>query len=327
MDIGDKYKLNDWILFPTNDHIVKNIIDNRQIIEKRYKYFGPDVDTFYKIYQKKELIKLALNHQIPVPDTYLTLENLNASDFNLNFPVLLRGNTGLSFYRQFKKKAFLAKTDDELNRILELIINAGQIPNSFIQELIPQYENNKTLSFSAICIEGEVFAFWMGEKIRDHPPHFGTATVAKSIFQEEIYSTSVQLLKHLRYTGACEIEFIYHPVKDKFVLIEINPRTWLWVGLADYCGVDFPLLIYNYLQNNNNLSVKRELQNYQSDIAWIHLYTDLYFSLKQIAKGKLSIRDFIRPYQMKKTFAVLSKEDILPFIMETILLPILAARR
>ncbi len=30
---------------------------------------------------------------------------------------------------------------------------------------------------------------------------------------------------------------------DKYKLIEINARTWLWVGLAKACGIDYANII------------------------------------------------------------------------------------
>ena len=48
-----------------------------------------------------------------------------------------------------------------------------------------------------------------------------------------------KLIKAINYTGICEIEWLYNPKQRKYNLIEINPRTWLWVELAKASGIDF----------------------------------------------------------------------------------------
>jgi hypothetical protein len=63
------------------------------------------------------------------------------------------------------------------------------------------------------------------------------------------------------------------------------------------------------------------------DVKWIDLYTDLYIVIGEMLKGKMSISDYLVSLNGEKTDAVLSFEDLKPFIMETILLPYLWKER
>ena len=61
-------------------------------------------------------------------------------------------------------------------------------------------------------MNGTIKTFWMGEKLREHPIRFGTATLAESIYEPELIEISQRLLRGLLYTGVCEIEYIKDPV-------------------------------------------------------------------------------------------------------------------
>ncbi len=91
---------------------------------------------------------------------------------------------------------------------------------TFTQELIPFDGTNKTISFTAFCIDGEIKTYWMGIKLREHPLEFGTATLTESVYVEECFFQSEILLKKLHYEGVCEVEFLKDPRDNKFKLIE-----------------------------------------------------------------------------------------------------------
>jgi predicted ATP-grasp superfamily ATP-dependent carboligase len=54
---------------------------------------------------------------------------------------------------------------------------------------------------------------------------------------------------------------------------------------------------------------------------------DTPISAALIAKGKMSITDYFRSWKGKKTFAVLSLKDPLPFLVELLLVPYIMKKR
>ena len=318
MYIGEKYNLKDWALIPCDDHIVFNISKNKSSLSSIYKIISPDFNDLQNIINKRNLLNIARNIGVPVPETvYPDKEQLEV----LKCPCIIKGNEGQTFYKNTGKKAFWLNSHSEYSQLLaKQNINEKDI---FIQQFIPFDGTNRTLSFTAFSIEGDLKTFWMGEKLRDHPFRFGTATYCRSIFDSVLVEYGKKLLKELKFTGVAEIEFLKDPVDGKYKLIEINPRTWLWVGLAKETGINFPLYVYNYLN-----SIKT---NYPSDykvgISWINLWTDTLFSFKYILQGKLSPVEYVSSLFKKKKFATFSLKDPLPFFMMGFLLPYLARKR
>ena len=157
----------------------------------------------------------------------------------------------------------------------------------------------------------------MGRKIREHPRRFGTATFCDSVYEETLLEYSKILLNEIGYTGVCEIEFLQDPRTGEYNFIEINGRTWLWVDLARKCGVDYPLLIYNYLHDRDSVYST----SYSENIKWYHFWTESFYNTAELLRGNYKLKDIIKSYRGEIFEAVYSKNDILPFLAESILLP------
>jgi D-aspartate ligase len=284
IDLAVREKIKDWVLIPSNDHAVYTLSKHKTRLEEHYKVITPGLEIIENVYDKLKLLDIAEACGVPVPVTqnFKTREETLRTD--LKFPVITKGRNGLSFYRHIRKKALLAENEPKLRAQLHLIDDKYAVQKSFTQELIPFDGTNKTISFTAFCVDGEIKAHWAGVKLREHPLRFGTATFAQSILCDECYRQSVPLLKALKYTGVCEVEYLFDPRDGKYKLIEINARTWLWVGLAKACGVDYAKMIYNYV---NGIPIDIPA-SYQTGMNWVNPISDLIFSFAAIFTFRLN---------------------------------------
>ena len=322
MKLAEEHGLNGWSLFPSNDHAVYTISKHKIELQRYYKVITSEFNMINNIYNKANLLKLAEKNKIPIPETEYFAHTDNIKT-NLTFPVLTKGKTGLSFYKALGRKAYLAHDKSELGVQLREIAKKYPLDQTFTQELIPYDGTNKTISFTAFCIDGDIKAHWSGVKLREHPVEFGTATFCKSIYQKEWLEQSMVLLKALNYTGVCEAEYLFDPRDNKYKLIEVNPRTWLWVGLAKACGINYPLIVYNYL---NELEFDYP-NKYEIGLKWKNVWTDMFFSAKAIFMRKYSLKEYLKSFKGKTIKAVFDISDIKPFIIMTAMLPYLILKR
>ncbi len=312
LNLHSTLHLQDWLLLPSNDHAVYTIARNKTKLGECYNIITEDVSVIDKIYNKRELLKLALAAEIPIPESVFP-ETENPKQLEIRYPVIIKGNNGLSFYKLYHKKAIIANTDQDLVDVWDNTLERIQPSEYFIQEVIPA--GHKTVSVTLFAIKGKVFSFWMGAKLREHPVAFGTATCCKSVFDQEMLELSERLIDSIGYTGVCEVEWLRDPRDGKPKLIEINARTWLWVGLAAKCGVNYPLIIYNYLTRG---SVPHRV-SYPVNKTWINLYTDLPYSIQGIIKGIHNLGDILKTYK-SFTEACWDRNDIRPFFAYPFLL-------
>lgn len=314
--------LQGWALIPSNDHAVLSISKNRSKLEEYYKIITPSIEIIENIYDKSKLLQVAQKTSVPIPKTFY----FNTSDDNfgdLFYPVLTKGRYGLSFYKATGRKVFLSNNEIELKEHLFEIEKSFLITETFTQELIPFDGSNKTISFTAFCVDGNIKTHWIGEKVREHPIQFGTATFARSIDCEDIIEPSKRLLRELKYTGVCEVEYLRNPLDYQYKLIEINVRTWLWVGLAKECGINFAVIIYNYLNNIPN----NYPQNYKIGVNWVNYVIDFTFSAQAFFKRKINLKQYICAFKGRTMNAVFSWKDILPGLMFIFLLLYIAIKR
>ncbi|NLM68358.1 MAG: hypothetical protein GX180_14465 [Enterococcus sp.] len=323
IDLASVHNLNGWVLIPSNDHAVFTISKHINKLEQYYKIITPSLDIIENIYDKIRLFRIAENEKIPYPLTYSIKKIEDVDQFGINFPVIIKGRFGLSFYKKFGKKVFLAQNEAKMKEYLKRIKTSNELDNTIIQELIPSDRTNKTISFTSFCKNGEVKTFWMGAKLREHPLRFGTATFAESVYIEECYFNSINLLKALNYTGVCEIEYLKDPRDGKYKLIEINARTWLWVGLAKKCGIDYVKYIFDYL---NDIPIIFPTE-YRLSTKWINYFTDTVFSIKAILTGYLRVNEYLKSLKGEKMAAVFQTDDVMPGIMFLVLLPYIKIKR
>jgi predicted ATP-grasp superfamily ATP-dependent carboligase len=306
--LAEDKNLKDWLLLPSNDHAVLTLSRNRARLEAYYKVITPGLDIIENIYDKSRLMTLSQSLGVPIPDTFYA-QDVEPAHVPPAFPVLTRGRFGLDFYKATGRKAFLAHDKAELHRQLALIAATFPVKKTLTQSLIPDDGTNKTISFAAFCVAGEIKAYWMGEKLREHPIRFGTATFAKSMVAKPCLTQSKKLLKALNYTGVCEVEYLRDPRDRQYKLIEINARTWLWVGLARACGVDFAKMVYDYVNGITQPYPK----GYETGVCWMNPWTDTAYAAKAILQGQLSLRTYLDSLMTgKKVSALFEKGDARP---------------
>lgn len=320
-DLAEKEEIRDWILVPSNDHIVENLSLNKERIEKYYRTIVPDKNSLYNIINKKNLLEIALQSGTSIPNTCY-IENIQEAR-RMRYPLLIKGNLGLSFFKATHSKAIQVDDYESLEKTITNIKSHVDLNDIMIQELIPYQNDVKVVSFTCFADDGKIKCYWMGQKIREHPIKYGTATCAESVFIKEILQEATPLVKALSYTGICEIEFLFDYRDNKYKLIEINPRTWLWVGLARICGVDYAKILYNFL----NEIPQDYPQNYEIGIKWINYITDIFYGIKLIVKRHITIENYLKSLKGKKINAVWNKNDPMPGIVFPFLIFYIAKKR
>ena len=98
-----------------------------------------------------------------------------------------------------------------------------------------------------LCLDrdGRVPAAFFTRKRCEYPEPFGDGLVVETIDDPGILEDSVRLLRKLGYWGICDVEYKRDDRDGRFKLLDANPRTWLWVGLAETAGCA-PLAVAAY---------------------------------------------------------------------------------
>lgn len=305
--LAQKEHLHQWFLIGSNDHIVENLSLHKEMLSPYYTMCVPNKEQLYNIINKANLLNIASRCGTSIPATCYINTIQEAKHFR--FPLLVKGCHGLTFYKATHQKAIQV---NDMKALENIISSLSDLQNDvMIQELIPFDKNNRVVSFTCFAINGEIKTYWMGQKLREHPIKYGTATMSQSVFLPEVLEEAKPLVQALQYTGCCEIEFMRDSRDGLYKLIEINPRTWLWVGLAKACGIDYAKLMYQYA---NGIESTYPCE-YKTGIKWRNNVTDFVFGIKAIIAGHISLLQYLSSLSGRIVHAIWQWSDIMPGIV------------
>ena len=96
--------------------------------------------------------------------------------------------------------------------------------------------------------EGDVCGYCAVRKtiVSEKGKGFGGVTIR----DDRLDAISLKIIRHLKWRGPLELEFIKHDGTGDFYLIELNPRFPAWVDFPSSIGHNLPALLVDMLVDN-----------------------------------------------------------------------------
>jgi predicted ATP-grasp superfamily ATP-dependent carboligase len=242
----------------------------------------------------------------PVPATVTPGDeaDLEAAGGELRFPVILKPRHAPEFRRRFRTQVLEAADAEALRRAWDLA--APYDPQ--VSEVIPGDDSCLWSLGSYRDAAGRPLASFTGRKLRQWPPRFGTARAAESRWDPGLAGRCHELLDALGYHGISQVEVKRDPRDGRDYLIEVNPRSWLWVGLATACGVNLPHACWLDAVGRP----RAWPAGHRSGERWMLAGKHLVDSAREIRGGDWSVRPFLRSLRPPITDGVLDVRDPQP---------------
>jgi predicted ATP-grasp superfamily ATP-dependent carboligase len=280
IDLGKKLKAENKraMLFPTSDRVVQTFSKNEKILSEYFILNLPGPEILANCLDKQAQYRLARELDIPFPHTYIETEIpqlfADLANGRIEYPILLKARQALPAHLRRKFRTAVLKNKSELEATLKSI--ASEKISFVIQEIIPGEDDALYTFGSYMNPNGESKAIFTGRKLRQQPPHFGICRVGESKFVEQIIGDSEKLLRGLKFFGISQTEYKYDCRDGRYKLMEVNPRSWAWIGLPIAMGINLP-----YVAFCDALGIEIPAQKMQSRRAvWISLGDDLFWCLK-----------------------------------------------
>ena len=294
------------------------MLPNREVLEEFYRVPTPTWDVAQNVYNKKNTYQIAKKNGVLIPESYYPKSVEELMELNLQFPVVIKPSIKDNLYSKMKIKAFRINSREELLKNYQWLCTLIDPSEIIVQDFIAGGPKN-LYSFCPFFKDGKILASIMGRRPRQHPMDFGHAsTFAELVNIPEIKAISEKFLNIIDYYGIGEVEFMQDARDGKYKFLELNPRIWGWHTLAIAAGVDLPYLLYQDM-----IGEKMDSHPSLEELKWVRLATDIPTVVKEIAKGKMRIIDYVHSMKGKKEFAVFCAYDPLPFFMEFAMIPYL----
>jgi len=275
MEIGATLKQK-AVLFPCLDEWVFAVARHRRELEEFFILPFSELDTIERILDKSLLYRKCEVRGIPIPRTYYVGEQSpEAVAAEIAFPCIVKPALQREFTNEFGEKVFRAATRDEF---LALCQRAARHP-LLAQEIVGAGLDSFYSLCSYIGRDGEAKGVFVGRKLEQYPPDFGTACLVDSRYIEEIVARGVAILKDFNYQGISEVEFIYDERDGDYKLLDINTRVWKWIGLPMRAGIDLPWLAYADVVAGNVEAAGKQVE----PLRWVYLKD--YVALRRAQPG------------------------------------------
>jgi predicted ATP-grasp superfamily ATP-dependent carboligase len=152
---------------------------------------------------------------------------------------------------------------------------------------------------------------------------FGRAsTFVETVEDPEISELSTRFLRALQYTGIAEVEFKRDPRDRELKLLDVNLRVWGWHSLCGAAGVDYPYLLWLLTVGEPVPATKPTI-----GMRWVRMSTDAPTAVREVLRGRLSLREYLRSLASPLAPAIYAADDPLPGVLEIPLLAYLLAKR
>lgn len=298
------------VLYATHDEALSAIGPSEERLRRVVHVPWSPWPVMSRVLDKAHQHAVARSIGFPIPETIdpTSDADIEAAIRALRFPMILKPRNAPEFRRKFRTQVFEANTPDELRRAWEDA--AAYDPQ--LSEVIPGGDDALWTLGSYRNREGQPLASFTGRKLRQWPPRFGTARAAESRWDPDLAARCHLLLDALEFHGISQVEVKRDPRDGRDYLIEVNPRSWLWIGLATAVGVNLPQAAY--LDAIGRPVVRPD--GHRDGVRWTLLAKHLVAGAREVRRGEWSARALAQTLRPPIMDGVLDLRDPRPALSQ-----------
>jgi predicted ATP-grasp superfamily ATP-dependent carboligase len=309
IDFSVKFQ-NKPVLFITSDYFLKIISKNRTKLKNYFFMNLPEKNVIDSITDKYKQYQLVKKANIPFPETYFpkNIEEVKRIKDKIKYPVFLKAREVTCWRKKIGDdiKGFVINNPDEMVNKYNYIFKKGV--EGIVQEIIKGKDTNHFKYCAYVSKNGEFLLQFTLRKIRQNPIRFGIGSMVICHNYPELIKIGKKFFERINYRGVGSAEFKFDERDKKLKLIELNPRYWQQCALADRCGMNFPLVNYLDITQQN----PKPNFNFKTDIKWINVYLDFGSFIDYRHTGEISFKTWITSLKGKKIYSIFAKDDALP---------------
>ena len=269
------------VLLPTNDEWAMALSRNKLELQASYVPCVADWAVVDLVIDKSKFCKWGAEIGYPVPRIW----HIREAD----------GIPSDSFPLAAKPKHRRVAGDDARARALSVVLERYRLTilrdRGQLDEFLTQHERILPHMLLQEYVEGlsdrmytvgvyanqrhEVVGLFTGRKVRGFPPDCGDCIVGQS---EPVPAYIKEMVKdicgRLGYQGIAEFEFKRDAKTEALKIIEINPRSWSWIGITPACNVNLPWIAYTDLMGRGGVGC-RESTKGEGEVKWAKPIDDL----------------------------------------------------
>ncbi len=301
------------LLIPTDDLGTILLDEHANALKERFLFPEQPQGLARSLSDKREMYYLCERMDVPTPDAAFPTSREDVVNYvrDATFPVVMKGVHAWSHYGTLRKtgmdRVLILESASELLESYSKLEAAGS-PDVLLQEYIPGGPESVWM-FNGYFDEGsDCLLGYTGQKIRQHPPYTGFATLGLCVDNEIVESVTKRFMKELGYRGALDIGYRFDARDGKYKLLDVNPRMGgtfrLFVGEN---GMDVARALYLDLTGQ-----KVDHSPSRAGRRWVVENYDLFSSITYARDGKLKFGSWVRSLRDVQEGAWFATDDLAP---------------
>lgn len=238
------------VVFPTNDNWAAALARNKEELLETCIPCVADKDVVELVINKERFSERgkSMGYSSPAFWEIHSLDSISDGDF----PVLVKpkkrrdSSVGLdaTVSRDLDKLRFqLCHKREELYSF----IKSAEAYREFLQ--VEKFVHGLSNAMYTVGIyadrNNDIRGLFTGRKVRGYPAEYGDCIVGEvHSVPDFVREETARIAKDIGYSGIAEFEYKKDSETDEWFLIEINPRSWSWIGITEACGVSLPWIAY-----------------------------------------------------------------------------------
>lgn len=270
-EYGEKNKDYKILLIATSDLYVKLVAEEKSLLEKYYVFNYPDIKLVNNLLVKEKFYDIYKDMGLDMPKTYIYPCNKN-EDINKikryfnEYPIIIKPSDGVEYHSledTTLAKVYKIHSEEELEKIIKKIENAGYNKNLIIQEFIP---GDDSALFDSVFYVGKdkkaKLATFAQIGLQEHTPTgIGNCTVLVNGYDEHGYKEEIvyklkEFIEKIGYQGFAEFDIKYDVRDNKYKVLEINPRQSRSGYYLTACGYNLVKYLIDDLIKNEEMEFK-----------------------------------------------------------------------
>lgn len=303
------------VLFPCEDNSVLMVSRYRDPLQEAFRFVLPAPGVTEMLMDKMRFHQYAQENGFTVPETYVirNRSDLASAAEKLPFPGILKPSIKTpEWNRHTTLKAFKVHTHRELIEIYEAF--HALAPFLILQKWV---EGDDTHHFTCNAYfngNSEPVVTFVSQKIRQWPPRTGQGCLGMECRNDFVLQETVRFFRSMGFSGLAYLDMKRDARTGQYYLIEPNiGRPTGRSATAEAGGVE---LLYTMYCDALGLPLPPSRQQNYTGVKWIHLRRDLQAAVHHWRRGELTLSGWWRSVRGRKTFALFSWQDPLPFLFD-----------
>jgi D-aspartate ligase len=311
MELGQRHHLDGWVLFPGGDQEARLVSQHQAELSSFFRVVTPPWDVMRWAADKRLTNERAESLGIDFPWSYYPSGRGDLEQLQCRFPLILKPAVREGSNAFMQAKAW--RVDDRASLLARYDQAASMVGENAIvlQEMIPG-NGAAQFSYAALWDQGLPVASLVARRSRQYPIDFGyTSTFVETVENPQVEEAASRLLSSLHYSGLVEIEFKYDARDKRYKILDVNARTWTWIGLGAIAGVDFPHLQWRLAMGE---AVPR-LRG-RPGAAWMYSLRDFVAACQEMRAGSMSPGGYLKSLHGPMAFAAFASDDPIPGVVD-----------